>query len=80
MPVMRAKFVIDAVAHHEGADTLQFRAIGKNDCYDADGLDENSTFSAFTPSADLRMVVNNPALVGKFKAGQQFYVDFTEAE
>ena len=78
---MRAKLVIETVTTHpNGSEDLKFRAVGRDDSYPEDGSDENNTFAKFTPSAELSMHVANPALQGKFKAGQQFYVDFTPCE
>lgn len=81
MPNMRAKMVIEHVEYggKGGSDLLTFRAVHKDD-YDESGLDENNTFAVFTPAVDLQMHINNPALVGQFKAGQTFYVDFTEID
>lgn len=75
---MRAKLVITTVTQHEHqAETLKFRGVCANS-YPADGLDENNTFAKFSPSVSLEMTVTNPALIGKYKPGQTFYVDFTE--
>lgn len=86
MSVMRAKLVLQNVKQLRAddpnvapVDQLTFRAVCKDD-YDETGLDENNTFSTFTPSVELNMSVTNPALVGRFKRGQTFYVDFTEIE
>lgn len=40
--------------------------------------EENKKFWQATPSADLTMVINNPAAYDQFLPGMQFYVDFTE--
>lgn len=77
---MRAKLVVQSIDNHATADTLNFRAVYKTDGYPENGLDENNTFSKFTPQADLQMVINNPALVGTFNVGDEFYVDFTKVE
>ena len=80
MPKMRAKMIIDSVEPNaDDSETLRFRAVCKEDGYDEKGLDENNTFSTFTPSADLNMVINNPDLVGKFEPGESYYLDFTKA-
>lgn len=78
--VMRAKMYVENVEHHDGSETLFFRAACKSDGYPEDGADENNTYARWTPQADLKMVVNNPALIGKFTPGQAFYVDFTPAD
>jgi hypothetical protein len=56
------------------------RAVGKSGSYPEDGLDENNTYAKFTPSADFRMMIANPALFGAFKPEQVYYVDLTPAE
>ena len=76
---MRAKMRVLVVEKGVGFDHLKFGAVCRNEGYPADGSDENNTFAKWTPSADLDMYVNNPALFGKFKVGQEFYLDFTEA-
>lgn len=63
--------------HGDTQETLTFGAVCANG-YDNDGLDEDNTFAQFTPSAQLTMLIANPALLGEFKIGQTFYVDFTE--
>ena len=76
---MRAKLKLASVTQNEGSETLQFHAVCRPTGYPADGSDEDNTYAKFSPSADLKLVVQNPALLGKFKPGQKFYVDFTLA-
>ena len=45
--------------------------------YDGEGADEDNTYARYSPSANLTINIANPALFGKFKAGDKFYVDFT---
>lgn len=80
MSNMRAKLKVDRIEQFETSETLHFRAVYKNGAYPEDGTDEDNTFALFTPSATLEMQINNPALIGSFKVGQAFYVDFTEVE
>lgn len=81
MTAMRAKLVIDKVTRHsETSESLSFRAVGKSESYPADGSDENNTFAMWTPSASLSMSITNPALIGKFNEGEEYYVDFSLAE
>ena len=79
MTTMRAKLKIQSVTKHEGGETLQFGAVCRSGGYPPDGIDENNTFAKFTPSAELKMYIANPALLGQFEPGQAFYVDFTPA-
>ena len=74
--MMRAKLKVSNVTVLGTSERLQFSAVYKNG-YDASGLDEDNTFSKFTPTANLDMYVTNSELHGKFKAGDAFYVDFT---
>lgn len=82
MTTMRAKLKVTnvegiLVGEEKSSENLAFTAVCKND-YDESGLDENNTFSKFTPSADLKMSVSNPALFDKFAVGDEVYVDFTK--
>lgn len=81
---IRCKLYIESIKQYgqNGQVTqeeVQFRAItsGKKN---SDDVDEDNTFSKYTPSADFRMTVTNPALIGTFKPGQKYYVDMTPTE
>jgi hypothetical protein len=80
MSKMRAKLQVASVTKHQGCEVLNFHAVCKSGSYPTDGSDEDNTFARFTPSAELKMTVNNPALLGQFEPGQKFYVDFTPTE
>lgn len=77
---MRAKLEVVEVLQVQGSEKLKMRAVCKAAGYPADGSDENNTYAKFSPSASFEIQVNNPDLHGKFKPGQKFYVDFTEAK
>jgi hypothetical protein len=86
MAVMRAKLVVSFIRQYtngpEGDKTseeLTFNAVCANK-FGPDGSDENNSYAKWTPMAELRMTVNNPALFDSFTLGQKFYVDFTEAK
>lgn len=81
---MRAKLVVAYVKDYRDhndvvtSQRINFRAVCKNDGpYPADGLDENNTFAKFSPTFDAELMLCNPALLGKYAAGDTFYVDFT---
>ncbi|MFA5340257.1 MAG: hypothetical protein WC332_00630 [Clostridia bacterium] len=74
--MMRAKLKVANVVKNDSFEEVNFSAVSANK-YPADGSDENNTYAKWTPSADLKMVITNPALIGKFYSGQEFYVDFT---
>jgi len=83
MTAMRAKVVVTAVAHtpadqySRARDEVSFRAVCKEDGpYPADGTDENNTFALWSPQADMKFTILNPALIGGFKVGDKFYANF----
>ena len=80
MKSMRAKMVVISVLSTEYCEELKMNAVSKKEGYGEDGLDEDNTFATFTPTAELKMQICNPALKGQFNPGQVFYVDFTEAD
>ena len=77
---MRAKLQIESVTLRNGHEQLKFHGVCKTGPYPEDGLDEDNTFAKFSPSVGLDITITNPALLGQFKPGQKFYVDFTPAE
>jgi len=79
---MRAKLKITQVQKHENSanETLHFSAVSRSDKYPEDGSDENNTFAKFSPSASLTLQIANPNLIGKFAAGEEYYLDFTKVE
>lgn len=44
----------------------------------ADEVEENQRFHKYTPSGELKIMVDNPEV--KFKLGRQYYLDFTEVD
>lgn len=84
--LMRAKVRVTFVQEHNYAlgpdgtksgETITMCAISRSDPYPADGSDENNTFAKWSPSAEFKLQVANPALWGKLKVDDQFYIDFT---
>lgn len=45
----------------------------------ADG-DANKSWSQYTPSGELRLVITNPAASDAFEVGKAYFVDFTPAD
>jgi hypothetical protein len=80
MAAMRAKMKLNKIETYGSSETLHFNAVCKSEGYPADGSDEDNTFAMWTPTAELKMQITNPALVGSFKEGEVFYVDFTKVE
>lgn len=84
--MMRAKMQVAAVKRLVGADgnvmaeELAAHPVCGGAPFGPNGESEDNTFARFTPSGSLSLTVHNPDLLGKFKPGQKFYVDFTLAE
>ncbi len=78
MTRMRAKMVIHQITQSPTTETLKFGAVSAKS-YGEDGADEDNTYAKFSPSASLEITIANPALLGEFKAGDAYYVDFTPA-
>jgi len=77
---MRAKMSLTSITLFGGdQQELNLSAVGRYP-YPEDGVDEDNTFARYTPSATIKVLVNNPDLAGKFEVGKLFYVDFTEIE
>ena len=79
MSSMRAKMKVSSIIPNGNGETLNFDAVSKSEAYEEGGLDENNTYATFTPTANLSMYDNNPSLIGKFKVGEEYYLDFTLA-
>jgi hypothetical protein len=86
MITMRAKLQVSMVQEHnygpngeKSQETLTMHAVSKSS-YDETGTDEDNTFAKWSPGATLAINIANPALFGKFKHGDKFYVDFTPAD
>lgn len=75
---MRAKFHLNSIENFGGQEQLKFMAVSAK--FGPNGESEDNTYARYTPSAELKMTVTNPELLGKFKPGQKFYVDFVETE
>jgi hypothetical protein len=76
---MRAKVRVATVTQMEGSEVLKMNAVAKSGAYPEGGSDEDNTYAKFSPQASFEITVANPALFGKFKAGEKYYVDFTPA-
>lgn len=81
---MRAKLQVGHIQAHYRTDgtksqeTVNMHAVAASK-YPDDGSDEDNTFARWSPGASLSINIANPALFDKFKHGQKFYADFTEA-
>lgn len=85
MTKMRAKLQIGSITPCKSgeevvSEQLHFHGVSRNNGYPEDGSDEDNTFARLSPSVSLDIMIANPALIGKFKEGEKFYVDFTPAD
>lgn len=86
MTTMRAKLRVGSVMPFPDGqggvsqERLVFHGVAKKEGYPQDGSDEDNTYARFSPSAMFDLTLANPALIGKFKVGDVFYVDFTPVE
>ncbi|TBA16086.1 hypothetical protein [Rhizobium ruizarguesonis] len=76
-PVVRAKFMCLSVTHfaNNGTDTqaeIRFTAVYGNG-------EDNRSWSKWTPSGELKMMVTNPTAIEAFELGKSYYLDFTPA-
>jgi hypothetical protein len=91
MTTMRAKLQVGMVQEHyhwageapgkhpeKSCETLHMHAVCKPTYADSE-FDEDNTYARMSPGANLTINIANPALWGKFKHGDKFYVDFTPA-
>lgn len=79
MTAMRAKMKLFHITKiYEGQEQLHFHAVSASK-YPEDGSDENNTYAKFSPSGRIELTVANPALLGKFAVGEEYYLDFTPA-
>lgn len=76
---MRAKVRLGTVTQMETQEVLEFTAVAAKQ-YNPDGADEDNTYAKYSPSAKFSITVANPALIGQFKPGETYYVDFTPAQ
>lgn len=74
MKAVRAKFRCNSVETFQAGGMRTFRFAAE---YDAN-LPEDQRYARYTPSGELRITVDNPAV--SFKPGMSYYLDFTPVE
>lgn len=79
MPKMRAKVQLNSIQQFASSERLTFNAVAAKS-YPEDGSDEDNTYAKYSPQAEFSITVANPALLGQFKVGEKYYVDFTVAD
>lgn len=79
-PAMRAKMQVTSVRQLLGGSEELALSCVCSSGFGPNGESEDNTFARYTPQGGANLTVNNPALVGQFKPGQKFYLDFIPAE
>lgn len=82
--MMRAKLQINSVTEttndKDEVTQVEIRMIPvSTKPFDKDGNSEDNSFARWTPSGSVQLTITNPVFFGRFKVGQKFYADFTEA-
>lgn len=71
---VRAKFILQSVTDYGGTGK-RFHFMPQYDM----NIPEDQRFARATPSGELTMFVDNPAVIERFKIGQAYYLDMVEA-
>jgi hypothetical protein len=80
--MMTAKFVVTGVIEQgepKVSEILQMQPVTSKP-FDAEGASEDNSFARWTPSGNLEMTVNNPALFGRIKVGDAYRLTFDKCE
>ena len=78
---MRAKMYVTAIVSSPNAtqETLKLSCVSSAS-FGPNGESEDNTFARYTPFGTAEYGITNPALLGQFKPGDKFSVDFIPAE
>lgn len=77
--MIRAKFVCTEVVYTESNGKRTSETVRMRPVYSDDPKSENKAWCDATPSGTFEMMINNPAAIGKFEKGKEYYLDFTPA-
>lgn len=75
MEKIRAKFQCQSVTNYGGSEEVRLTPV-----VGADGNEENKSFSKYTPSGELKMLIDNLDTRGFFIPNKEYYLDITKAE
>lgn len=73
MATTRAKFRCNVLTDYGTQQTVSMLPV-------VDGSPENQAFWAATPAGEVQLTISNPDAFAAFKAGSDYYVDFTPAD
>lgn len=73
-----AKFKVNSINEYEGGKMITLSAVVG---YDGVGnrIDENESWSKYTPSGNIEINITNPEAYNQFTVGKSYYINFTEA-
>ena len=74
MSQVRAKFNCHYIQKQEGSDAVIVNMMAV-----IDGSEENKSFSEYTPSGQLNIVIDKGEARNFFEEGKDYYLDFTKA-
>lgn len=81
MQAVRAKFFVKSIQamtngnpQHDQSSEVKLAPV-----YGQNGDDVNASWSRFTPSGEISMLITNPAAVDQFELGGEYFIDFTKA-
>lgn len=77
-PTVRAKFRCLSITHFADNGTDPQAEIRFHAVYGTG--EENKSWSKWTPSGELKMMVTNPSAIEAFELGKSYFLDFTPAE
>jgi hypothetical protein len=77
---MRAKMKITSINRTEHGEELTMNPVSRSGAYPINGADEDNTYARFTPTGELKLMLTNPELFGKFNPGETYHLDFTKLE
>lgn len=85
---VRAKLTVNRITRHRGSclnrETKEYESCEQQTVefginYQLKNVPEDFNFAEATPSAEAKLSISKPDVVGFFELGQAYYVDFTPA-
>lgn len=72
---VRAKFQCNSIQKSQDNSTAVVHLIAVTT-----GSTENESWSKYTPSGQLQMVISNPAAAEQFELGKEYFIDISPAD
>lgn len=79
MKTVRAKFFVKSITamSNGNSEADQSSEVKLAPVYGSNADDVNTSWSKYTPSGEISMLITNTAAVEQFDLGAEYYVDFT---